>query len=112
MPRSRLRSSGSWHWSPPYCSRDERCCAGHAATPPVAVSASIEVLFAFDLIPARAGPITTALLVSIAIFSVGRAVTRAMLEPARNLIGFDAPAANRLYRPIAAAVTTVAAVTL
>lgn len=79
-----------------------------AVTPPLATFASIEVLLAFDLIPAKVEQIASGLLAAVTFFSVGCAVTRAMLAPARQLISLDDTTSNRLYRPIAGAITTIA----
>jgi len=83
-----------------------------AATPPLTAFAAIDILAAFDLIAPRIDRLTNGFLIAIAIFSVGYAVTRAMVEPARRMIGFDAPTANQLHRAVATAVAIVAATTL
>lgn len=83
-----------------------------AATPPLTAFAAIDIFSAFDLIPYRVDQLTNGVVVTIAIFSVGYAVTRAMVEPARRMIGFDAPTANQLHRAVAGAVAVVAATAL
>ncbi|HVT55850.1 MAG TPA: DUF3772 domain-containing protein [Xanthobacteraceae bacterium] len=83
-----------------------------AATPPLTAFAAIDILSAFDLIPYRVDQLTNGIIVAIATFSVGYAVTRCMIEPARRMIGFDAPTANQLHRAVAGAVAVVAAATL
>lgn len=82
-----------------------------AATPPLTAFAAIDILAAFELISPRIDQLTNGLLIAITIFSVGCAVTRAMVPPARRMIGFDEAAANRLYRAVAGAVIVVAAAT-
>lgn len=79
-----------------------------AAAPPLAVFAAIQVLFAFDLISPRIAQLTTSLLISIAIFSIGCAAARAMLIPAPKAIAFDEAMATRLYHAIAGAIITIA----
>jgi len=83
-----------------------------AATPPIATFASIEVLLAFDLLPAKVEQIATGLLTAVTFLSVGCAVTRAMLDPARQLISFDDTTSNRIYHSIAGAITTIAAASI
>jgi small-conductance mechanosensitive channel len=84
----------------------------NAATPPLTAFAAIDILAAFNLILPRGDEVTSGFLIAVAIFSTGRAVTSAMVEPARQMIGFDEPAANRLYRAVAFAVAVVAAATV
>lgn len=79
-----------------------------ATTPPLAAFAAFQILLAFDLISPRIEQITSRLLISIAIFSIGCAATRAMLIPARKMIAFDDSVAARLYHPIAGAIITLA----
>ncbi len=83
-----------------------------AATPPLTAFAAIDILSAFDLVSPQVDRLTNGALIAIAIFSVGCGVARAMVEPAREMLGFDEAAANRLYRAVASAVTVVAAATL
>jgi small-conductance mechanosensitive channel len=82
-----------------------------AAAPPLTAFAVIDILAAFELLSPRIDQLTNGLLIAITIFSVGCAVSRAMIGPARRMIGFDEAAANRLYRAVASAVTVVAAAT-
>ncbi len=84
----------------------------NAATPPLTAFAAIDILAAFNMILPRGDEVTSGLLIAIAIFSTGRAVTSAMVEPARQMIGFDEPASNGLYRAVAAAVAVVAVATV
>ena len=82
-----------------------------SATAPLAVFASIEVLLAFELLPARVAEIANGLLAAIVLLSVGRALTHAVLAPdapARRLMLLDDGAATRLYRLIAGAIVAVA----
>jgi potassium efflux system protein len=82
-----------------------------AATAPLAAFASIEVLLAFELLPARVEEIATGLLAAIVLLSVGRALTHAVLAPdapARRLMLLDDGTATRLYYLIAGAIIAVA----
>ncbi len=82
-----------------------------AATAPLAVFASIEVLLAFELLPARVAEIANGLLAAIVLLSVGSALTHAVLAPdapARRLMLLDDATATRLYRLIAGAIIAVA----
>lgn len=83
-----------------------------AAAPPFAAFAAIDVLSAFDLISPRIDRLTGGILVSVAIFSIGCGVARAMIEPAKRTLGFSNAAAYKLYRAAASAVTVVAVATL
>jgi small-conductance mechanosensitive channel len=82
-----------------------------AATPPLTAFAAIDILAAFDLISYRVDQLTNGFLIAITIFSLGSAVTNAMISPARKMIGFDEATANRLYRAVAGAVAVVAIAT-
>ena len=82
-----------------------------AATPPLATFASIEVLLAFDLLPPRVTEIANGLLAAMMLLSVGNAIAQAVLAPGaapRRLMLLDDETANRLYRPITAAIFVVA----
>jgi potassium efflux system protein len=82
-----------------------------AVTAPLAAFASIEVLLAFELLPARVEEIANGLLAAIVLLSVGRAITHAVLAPdapARRLMLLDDETASRLYRLVAGAIIVVA----
>jgi len=83
-----------------------------AAAPPFAVFAAISILSAFDLISPRIDRLTNGILVAVAIFSIGCGVARAMVEPAKRILGFSNAPAYKLYRAAASAVAVVAAATL
>ncbi len=83
-----------------------------AAAPPFAAFAAIDILSAFDLISPRIDRLTSGILVSITIFSIGCGVARAMIEPARRMLDFSEKSAFKLYHAAASAVTVVAVATL
>jgi small-conductance mechanosensitive channel len=83
-----------------------------AAAPPFAAFAATDILSAFDLISPRIDRLTNGVLVSITIFSIGCGVARAMIEPAKRMLGFSTGSAYKLYHAATGAVAVVAAATL
>jgi potassium-dependent mechanosensitive channel len=82
-----------------------------AATAPLAAFASIEVLLAFELLPARIEEIAHGLLAAIVLLSIGRAIAHAVLAPdapARRLMLLDDATAARLYHLVAGAIIAIA----